>query len=845
MNISLQKTLLFVRVALLFPAFTSAAISITPDLNNGMSFNPDFLKISDGDNVKNIDLGYFLHASGAAPGKYIVDVFMNGELVDSLIEIEFNAQDNKLIATLTPNQLERWGVDINKLPETAHTIYHKDIAKIIQGATENFDVNGQKLILKIPQTFLKPQDWLSTQPHLWDDGIPALMVNYQFNGYNQNNNGYASRSQFLSLDSSLNLGGWRLRHNGNFSTNSYSKERHWHPVNVFLQHDYSLLQGGQFTAGQTSTDGEIFDSFPFEGIQFSSDDGMIAPELNQYSPVVRGIAYSQAQISVKQNGVVIYQKNVPPGPFELRDFNQIFSGDLEVEIREADGSIRRYTQAAATLPILQREGRFRYNLALGKYRSSSTFSKGLSEPKFIASSAALGLPDEYTIYSGVIKAENYGALLLGLGKYSDFLGAFSFDVTHARSQFSQSNRITNNQQGQSYRLMYSRGFGETNTTLNISGYRYATRGYYGFNELQEIQSRHTYENNINSYHQRSRVLATINQDIQDLGQLNFSASKDQYWDMSDGYNFLASYSLPLRGISTTLSLGYNKSPYYNNADKSLFLSISIPLSVFYNGNNSYITTNTITNNGHIQQQVGISGSSPAGELSYAAAQGWQNQKNGGSGNINFNYRGPYAQMNGGYAWQKGSSQWAYGIGGGITFHSQGMTLSQPLKLDGASALVQARDAASVKILNGSGIYTDWRGYAVVPYLTPYNRNQISLDVNSVKDNVELLNTDITVIPSRGALVSAPFKVNLGYKALITLIKNNGQPVPFGSLVTLDSENSVNSSIVADGGQVYMSGLPEEDTLLAKWGDGPSQQCKARYKLKTENSKFNQITTYCQ
>lgn len=39
---------------------------------------------------------------------------------------------------------------------------------------------------------------------------------------------------------------------------------------------------------------------------------MIAPELSQYSPVVRGIAYSQAQVSVKQNGVVIYQKNVPP-----------------------------------------------------------------------------------------------------------------------------------------------------------------------------------------------------------------------------------------------------------------------------------------------------------------------------------------------------------------------------------------------------------------------------------------------------------------------------------------------------------------------------------------------------
>lgn len=68
------------------------------------------------------------------------------------------------------------------------------------------------------------------------------------------------------------------------------------------------------------------------------------------------------------------------------------------------------------------------------------------------------------------------------------------------------------QQGQSYRFMYSRGFGETNTTLNITGYRYATRGYYDFDELQQIQSGFVDEKNINSYHQRSRISTTISQD---------------------------------------------------------------------------------------------------------------------------------------------------------------------------------------------------------------------------------------------------------------------------------------------------------------------------------------------
>ncbi|EHH6605769.1 fimbrial biogenesis outer membrane usher protein [Escherichia coli] len=845
MKVLLKKSLLLVRIALLCPAFSWGAASPVPGHNNELSFNPDFLELSDGNNAKNIDLSYFMNASGAAPGEYTVDVIMNGKIVDSQIKIDFTEQDNELTARLTPQQLERWGIDTNKLSVSSPSAYQQNIAYIIQGATEKFDANNQKLILNIPQSYLKPQDWLSTPHHLWDEGMPALMVNYLFNGIKQNNNGYGSRSQFLSLDSSLNLGGWRLRHNGNWSTNSYNKESHWQPVSVYLQHDYSFLQGGQFTVGQTSTDGAIFDSFPFEGAQFSSDDGMIAPELSQYSPVVRGIAYSQAQVSVKQNGVVIYQKNVPPGPFELRDFNQIFTGDLEVEIREADGSIRHFTQATAVLPVLQRQGRLRYNLAFGKYRSSSTLNNSVTDPQFVQSSAAIGLPDEYTFYGGAIKADNYAAVLLGLGKYSDFFGAFSLDVTHARSQFSKNYMSLGKQQGQSYRFMYSRGFGETNTILNITGYRYATRGYYDFDELQQIQSGFVDEKNINSYHQRSRISTTISQDLQDWGQLYLSASKDQYWDTADGYNLSASYSLPFHYISAMLSLGYNKSPYYHEADKSLFLSVSVPLNSLLNGNNLFLTTNTITNNGQVQQQVGLNGSSQDGEFNYAVAQGWQNQNRGESGNINLNYRGPYAQMNGGYAWQKDSSQWTYGISGGITLHPHGLTLSQPLSLDSASALVQARDAASVKVLNGSGIYTDWRGYAVVPYLNPYNRNQISLDVNSVKDNVELLNTDVTVIPSRGALVSAPFKVNVGNKAIITLIQKNGEPVPFGSVVTLDSENSINSSIVADQGQVYMSGLPEEDTLIAQWGDEPSQKCKTNYKLQNKTAKFSELTLQCQ
>lgn len=135
-----------------------------PGHNNELSFNPDFLELSDGNNAKNIDLSYFMNASGAAPGEYTVDVIMNGKIVDSQIKIDFTEQDNELTARLTPQQLERWGIDTNKLSVSSPSAYQQNIAYIIQGATEKFDANNQKLILNIPQSYLKPQDWLSTPP---------------------------------------------------------------------------------------------------------------------------------------------------------------------------------------------------------------------------------------------------------------------------------------------------------------------------------------------------------------------------------------------------------------------------------------------------------------------------------------------------------------------------------------------------------------------------------------------------------------------------------------------------------------------------------------------------------
>ncbi|MET1477617.1 fimbria/pilus outer membrane usher protein [Burkholderia sola] len=36
-----------------------------------------------------------------------------------------------------------------------------------------------------------------------------------------------------------------------------------------------------------------------------------------YAPVIRGVATSNAHVAVSQNGAVLYETNVAPGPFEI------------------------------------------------------------------------------------------------------------------------------------------------------------------------------------------------------------------------------------------------------------------------------------------------------------------------------------------------------------------------------------------------------------------------------------------------------------------------------------------------------------------------------------------------
>ncbi|MFY3767739.1 fimbria/pilus outer membrane usher protein, partial [Escherichia coli] len=146
---------------------------------------------------------------------------------------------------------------------------------------------------------------------------------------------------------------WRLRDYSTWNYYNSDENRHseWEHINTYLERTVIPLKG-RLTVGDSYTSSEIFDSLPFRGAQIASDDNMLPDSMKGFAPTIRGIAKSNAQVTIKQNGYSLYQSYVPPGAFAINDlFPTSSSGDLTVEVKETDGSISRYSVPYSAVPL--------------------------------------------------------------------------------------------------------------------------------------------------------------------------------------------------------------------------------------------------------------------------------------------------------------------------------------------------------------------------------------------------------------------------------------------------------------------------------------------------------------
>ncbi|MGK8934067.1 fimbria/pilus outer membrane usher protein [Pluralibacter gergoviae] len=815
--------------------------------------------ISDSDNIA--DITVFEKEQGQLPGVYPVDITLNGAALP-LQNVRFIAPTP---GTSSPAGLQaclsqKWYIDngVRIGTDKSKTASDKqgetdcfDLKSLIPESSEHLDFQNMKLNINVPQAYMNNVARDTVPPERWDEGVNALLLNYRFNGDRSRRYSQNSTSNYLSLESGINVGPWRLRDNSVYTRYSGSNSRSdWKHIKTYASRTIVPWRG-ELTLGDHATTGDIFDSIDFRGAMLASDEDMYPDSLRGFAPVIRGIALSNARVTIRQSGYVIYQTYVSPGPFEIRDLSSMASsGDLTVEVTEADGQVRRSIVPYSSVPVLQRPGHHRYSIIAGKYRSGGGDDK---EPTFLEGTYIRGFENNATAYGGIQAGERYHAASLGAGINLGRLGAVSADITQANSELADGSH----HQGQSLRFLYAHSFNSLGTTFQLMGYRYSTKGFYTLQESARksmtgrIGPRPDYNANLKedtrpSYNlnnsKRQRFVANISQSIGTVGSVYLTGTYQSYWNTDQTrQSWQSGFSSSLWGASYNVAWGYTKEPGVKGSDKTLSLSLSVPLSLLFRSSSShsmYATTNYTRNgSGNSQIQAGVSGTAlERDNLNWSVQQG-QSRSQGdkeNSGSVNLNYQGTYGNVATGYNYGKHDRQVNYGLSGGISVHGEGVTLSQPL--GETNILVAAPGAPGVALDNQTGVSTDWRGYTVVPYATVYRENRVSLNMLSLDDRTELDTSVAQVVPTRGALVKAGFKARSGYRAMFTLVRN-GKPLPFGSMVSVGDS----SGIVGDDGQVYMSGLEDSGELKASWGADKDDRCRLNYAFNKEQKNAPLIT----
>ncbi|KML46882.1 fimbrial protein [Burkholderia cepacia] len=773
-----------------------------------------------------VDVSRFEKGNTTAPGTYGADVYVNENLAATMqITFRASAQSADAQPCFDEAQLEAIGVDVDRLVPGVLSRLRDDracveVGSAIPDARAEFEFGEQRLRLSIPQTALRRSPRGYVGPERWDNGVTAGILNYNANVYSRRSNGGPTLTQgYVGLTSGVNVGAWHFRHEGSYSWSTGGAGR-YQDIATYARRDLTALKS-QLTVGESYTSGELFDSTQFRGVQLASDDRMLPDSVRGFAPVVRGVANSNAKVKISQNGLTIYETTVAPGAFEIDDLYPTgYGGDLIVQVTEADGSVHQFSVPYAAVPMSLRPGVHRYSFVAGTVRDTQSDRS----PLFVQATWQQGLTNMVTGYTGATVAQGYLSGMIGVALNTRY-GAFGFDVTQASTSVPGMKRFS----GTSARLSYAKSITQTQTDVALAAYRYSTSGFFGLNDAMLARERVANGGPVDSVaRQRSRTSLTVNQAFGERrGRLGLSASATSYWNRAGtDITYSATYSNTFKRITYGVSV-LRQQNSMGRSDTQYYVSATIPL-----GRTSPVTATTSfshSTTGENQALATISGSAGRDEnVSYSVtanrASGTGNASNDGSGSVV--YRGAFGELSATAGAGSGYQQGSIGIRGGMVAHRGGITLSQPLSE--TFAIVKADDAAGARVMNSPGARVDGRGYAIVPFLTPYSLNSVELNPEGLSTDVELKATTQQVAPRAGAVPLIEFSTVSGKSALIDAHLSDGSALPFGAAVVDDQ--GIEVGVVGQGSRILARGLDDSGTLTVRWNDAGDQICSIQYTL---------------
>lgn len=794
-----------------YPKLSVFVLSLYSTYSSSSELNLEFLQ------GLNTIPSFFLKDYKYPKGEYHVKVNVNDEMVSiaDLFISEEEEKNNEIC--LSYDWLINSGVrvKIDYFLSSYNVEKQCYILTKIPHTVVEFDYASQNLDINIPQAYLLDKQ----DPVLWDYGVNAFRVKYYANFNKQFGNNWNS---FGSFDIGLNLGHWVL--SSNVNANYRNKEGEVSASELTLSKAIGGIQS-DLSFGKTHTRSELFSDFNFYGVSLSSNSNMTPWEYRGYAPEISGIVESPARITVKQNDYIVYSKVLPAGPYRLEDLHPTSNGDLEVVIEEDNGRITRDVYPVTTLPSLLRPGEFNYNISLGEKSDSHHLRDAFSSDSGMFGLASLDYGFAYTTFgSAIILNNNYLGSGLGVTQMLGSLGAISFSANVSKAKYK--NGEVN--QGYATNLKYAKSFSER-TSLQLISHRYQSEGYQEFSGFNHSQK-------LNISKQRSRYEARLSHSF-DHFYINGSYWRQDYWDRND-YDIGGSISVSSKvfgNVPVFLDGSYSENTWTNDPNYSVSLGFSIPFdwnntTNYTNSSVGYVKDNGVTiNNGvsaNLNERIGYRINSNI------------NTKGGKSISTSGNYAFDSVQTNVGISQAHsvyGDSQTS--LFGNVSGTLLGTTETGPIWTKESSetvGVIRIKGIQGVKVNNS--MPSDANGNAVVR-LSDYSNNKISVDMNSIPGDIDLLNTSFGVVPTEKAIIFRDVEFSRVHRYILRVKNARGEFIKGGDAV---SDNGQSVGFVTQQGLLLLNLINETEVININLSD--NRTCKFSTKnLIANDNKVQEVS----
>lgn len=716
--------------------------------------------------------GYFAHQARFMPGNIPVTLAVNGMEKGSIVA-RFN-QDGELC--FNRPLMEQANI---RIPDDYQEGCYAYLAKHPE-AVVNAIPGQERVLLIVPPGEIDRQN--SHSKDFVMNGTGAVLNYTAMSSRSEYRGGNSTYSQ-AQLEGGLNVAGWLLRSQQLLS----QTEGRFNSENgqTYLQRTFVDLHTTA-RMGEVNMNNALLEGTGLYGVALTPESALETPE---GKVKVSGIANTaQARVEVRQQGILVYSTLVPVGPFLLTDVPlRNYTSDLNVTVVETDGSQHSYVVPSSL--YLQKMGD-PAGLYLSLGRVSDEYDK---KPAVISASGGWRLLPETNASLGVIVAKDFEAAGAGID-------TMLWSTTLLSLKASQSFDHYKSLQGQSYRA-------EASIAMSLGVSITASSTYYspGYREFAQFidkdyiaTKQHEYAVGLQWQSNGAGTFSTSLYETKNRG----SKDKTRFITASWGSNFRSAY------ISANWQRQLNGGQSDGKNEDLFYLNVTVPLGRSsintYARRDSGSTRFGSTLNGNINDDNAYTLGTELGR-----EEGYRSVSAGLSSNLHYSQ----LMLNGSVAGED-RRNYSGSLQGGIVAHAEGVTFS-PLPVRETFGIASlAEPVSGVKIETPQGpVWTDSRGYAVLPSLNAWQQSRIEVNTETLPKNMDIGNGTRMLYQGRGSVSQVQFNAITQRRALLHVTLANGKKLPKNLAVTDDKGNYITTSV--DEGIVFLNNVTTRQTLVVQ------------------------------